>query len=246
MKKFSLILENYNLGRFTISRDQFNIYKREIDSILSNMYIDQMVSIPDFGSFVKPRKFEMSEGRYISILNKVNTNLALLSYFVRQFGLSNFDGVISLVRDRRDDLFSEDGQYLKNIVQIIKSTEEAGEKNEDLAIHYIKSVILSKLGTDITPQKVPTSSYKDLVLGIDIEFTIGGKVYTCQVKPLVKWENKEGSIYVVSSGNIKKYNTDYICFSDWRSKKSILFKNKEVEKKDYNIVSIPVKHLVKI
>lgn len=210
-----------------------------------DMYKGQMIVIPNFGSFVSPRKFESNEDRYISILNKINTNLSSLSYLVREFKLLNFKEVIDLIREKRNDLFLEGGEYLPKIVQIIKSTEKAGEKNEDLAISYIKRIILAKKDIDITPNKVPTSSYKDLVLGIDIEFRIGERIYTCQVKPFVDYRVKGDYVIVTSSGNIKKYNTDYICFSDWKSGKSVLFQNKEVKKEDYNIVSIPTKYLVK-
>jgi len=243
MNKFSLIRENYNLGSFSISRSQFNTYKGFIDTVLRGMYGDTIL-IPGFGEFIKPRSFESNEGRHISILNKVNTNLSVLSYLVREFKLSNFNEVIELIKTNSKELFLENSKYLPKIVEIIKATEKAGDKNEDLAISYIKEIIMLKKDINVTPNKVPTSSYKDLVLGIDVEFDINGKTYTCQVKPLVNHTYQDQLVLITTSGNVKHYNTDYICFSNWRSGSSILFQNKEAKKENYNLVSIPKKYLI--
>ena len=45
MKKFSLIKENINLGRFSITDNEFKIYMREVDSIKNSMYPDEIEEV---------------------------------------------------------------------------------------------------------------------------------------------------------------------------------------------------------
>lgn len=230
MDKFSLIQENYNLGKFTISREQLNYYKSEVDKILRGLYSNDLITEVNFGTFVKPQSFEPTPNRYISILNKVNTNLRYLSYLVDSFDLGSIRDVIKFVSDNKEDLFTKNGKYLSNLLEIIRGTESEGEKNEELASRYIKHVILEKKDIIVNPEISPISSKKDLVDGIDIEFQIGSsRKYTCQVKPFKSRRETSDKIIITSSGLIKKYNVDYICFADHRSNRAYLFKNRGFE-----------------
>ena len=53
-----------------------------------------------------------------------------------------------------------------------------------MVANYIKVLAKSVYNEDIEVKREVTSSYNDLILGIDITFTLKGKKYTCQVKPL--------------------------------------------------------------
>ena len=165
--------------------------------------------------------------RHISILNKVNTNLRYLSYLVDNFELNSIDKVINFINDKKDDLFSKNGKYLPHLVSLIRSTEQVGERNEELASRYIKSIILEKTNTVVNPIISPISSKKDLVDGIDIEFQIeSSRKYTCQVKPFKSRRDSGNFVVITSSGLIKEYKVDYLCFSDYRTNKVFLFKNR--------------------
>jgi hypothetical protein len=227
MDKFSVIQENHNLGKFSITREQLNYYKSEVNKILQDLYRGDLITEDGFGTFVKPQSFEPTPNRHISILNKVNTNLKYLSYLANSFNLNTIGEVISFINENRSELFTKDGKYISNLLKIIRGTEIEGERNENLASRYIKSLIKEKKNVEVNPIISPVSSRKDLIDGIDIEFQIGNsRSYTCQVKPLKGRKDNEGTITISSSGLIKEYNVDYICFADHRSNRVLLFKNR--------------------
>jgi hypothetical protein len=227
MDKFSLIQEDHNLGRFSITRQQLNYYKNEVNKVLHGVYSKDLVREDDFGTFVKPQSFEPTPDRHISILNKVNTNLRYLSYLVDTFDLSSIGDVVKFINDNKEDLFTKNGKHLSILIKIIRGTEQDGEKNEELASRYIKSIIFEKKSIDVNPIISPISSKKDLVDGIDIEFQIeSSRKYTCQVKPFKGRREISNNVIITSSGLIKEYKVDYICFADHRSNKACLFKNR--------------------
>ena len=245
MLKFSILNENHNLGRFIISRQQMGYYKSEINKILQDLYKDSLINEPGFGTFVKPQKFEPTPNRHISILNKVNTNIKFLSLLVEKFKLNSIGEVVSFVSDNKKDLFLEGGEYLPILIKTIRSTELEGEKNEELASRYLKSVIFEKTNKSIDPKISPISSRKDLIDGIDIEFKIdNSRPYTCQVKPYKGMSVIGDKIIVTTSGLVKHYSVDYICFSNSYSGKSCLFRNRGFEIVDYNKISFPSSSLV--
>jgi hypothetical protein len=124
-------------------------------------------------------------------------------------------------------LFTKDGKYLPQLIKSIRSTEYDGEQNEKLASEYIKSVIFKKTNISVDPDISPVSSRKDLIDGIDIEFQIGqSRKYTCQVKPFRSRRDDGNNVIITSSGLIKEYSVDYICFADYKSNRVCLFKNR--------------------
>jgi hypothetical protein len=170
---------------------------------------------------------EQNENRDFSIFHKINTNVTVMKYLTKTFNLNSFNELISLIDNRKLELFNE-GIYFSEIWKILKITEDYGDKNEYLSIEYIKNVIKEKLQQDITPLKSPSGSYDDMINGIDIRFEINKKEYTCQVKPLAKITEDENNYIVTSSGNIKQYKTDYLSFSNHKTGETALFRNKEV------------------
>ncbi len=227
MHRFSVIQENHNLGKFSITREQLNYYKSEVNKILQELYKNDLVIESNFGTFVRPQPFEPTPGRHISILNKVNTNLRYLSHLIDSFNLNSIGEVVKFINDNKIDLFTKDGKYLPQLIKSIRSTEYDGEQNENLASNYIKSVVLKKSNVSIDPIISPVSSRKDLIDGIDIEFQIGqSRKYTCQVKPFRNRRDDGINVIITSSGLIKEYSVDYICFADYKSNRTCLFKNR--------------------
>ena len=243
MKKFTLIQENYDLERFSISREEFIKYRKEIERILlKDLYPDKVKyaeGLPLLGAL----PCERTEGRDFSIFHKVNTNVTLMRYFVKTFNINSFQALMSLVNDKRNEFFIEGGKYFNEIRKILKITEDYGDRNEYIAIDYIKQVIKSKLNLDINPIKSPSGSYDDLINGVDAKFDINGKTYTCQVKPLVTIKESGVEYIIVSSGNIKNYKTDYLAFANHKTGECVLFKNKEVRINGTTII-IPQKQRV--
>ena len=230
MKKFSIIKESINLDRFIISDSEFNQYKSKINNILkSELYSDNLDQVEGL-TLVKALPYEVNQGRTFSVLNKVNTNILLLKKMVTMFGLNNFQDIISFVENNKIELFTQNGQYFESLVyKTIRHTEKIGEDNEDFVCNYLKFLAKQKYGQDITPVREVTSSYNDLILGIDITFQINKIDYTCQVKPLKEVRQKGDSIIITSSGRIKNYNTNYIAFANKSENKILLFRNKDVQ-----------------
>jgi len=229
MKKFSIIQESQNLGKFIISDTEFRNYISTINNILkSELYSDRVENVEGI-SLVKALPYEEKEGRHFSTLNKVNTNILLLKKMVTMFNLNSFNDIISFVTNNKVDLFTENGKYFKSLVYTtIRQTERVGEENEELVCRYLKHLAKKKFDQDIEPVREVTSSYKDLILGIDITFPINDKDYTCQVKPLISTDQNENTITITSSGRLKLYKTDYIAFVNRNQNSILLFKNRGV------------------
>jgi hypothetical protein len=246
MKRFSIINESVNLDRFIISDSEFNQYKSTIDNILkSELHNDKLVQVETL-TLIKALPYEANEGRHFSTLNKVNTNILLIKKMVNMFNLNNFQDILSFIKNNKVDLFTQNGQYFKSLVyKTIRQTEKIGEDNEDLVCQYLKFLAKQKYGQDIEPIREVTSSYNDLILGIDITFQINGIDYTCQVKPLKDVRQKDDFIIVTSSGRLKNYKTSYIAFVNKYENKILLFKNRDV-KIDMDRVTINKKNLVNI
>lgn len=240
MKKFTLLTESYNLERFSITREEFLKYKNEIVLILNDMYKDYLKRYSVM-TFICNLPFE--NGREISIINKISTNVMVLKHLVRTFNLKNFDDIITLVKTKKDELFKVGTNDFNEILKLLKITEKYGDANELIAIGKIKSVIKSKLNLDIDPIKSGNGSYEDLILGIDITFKIGNRTHTCQVKPLISMKTDGLNYTIVSSGNVKQYKTDYLCFANSQNQTAILFQNREVIMNG-NIITIKNKYFV--
>lgn len=240
MKKFTLLTESYNLERFSITREEFLKYKNEIVLILNDMYKDYLKRYSVM-TFICNLPFE--NGREISIINKISTNVMVLKHLVRTFNLKNFDDIITLVKTKKDELFKVGTNDFNEILKLLKITEKYGDANELIAIGKIKSVIKSKLNLDIDPIKSGNGSYEDLILGIDITFKIGNRTHTCQVKPLISMKTDGLNYTIVSSGNVKQYKTDYLCFVNSQNQSSILFQNREVIMNG-NIITIKNQYFV--
>ena len=229
MKLFTLIQENYDLVRFSITRDQFLKYRKKIEHILlKELYSDRIKyseGLPLLGAL----NCELKEGRDFSIFSKFNTNVTVMKYLVKTFNINNFNELMDLIEERKNEFLVEGSPYFKEIWKILKITEEYGDKNEYIAVDYIKNVIKNKLNIEINPIKSKPGSYDDMIKGIDIKFNINNKEYTCQVKPLVSLRESGDDWIVQSSGNIKNYKTDYLAFANHKNGECILFQNKDVK-----------------
>jgi len=242
MKKFTSIRESYDLGAFTISSKEFDRYKNSINFLLKRLYIDHMIKV-DYLNLIKALPYEKRFGREYSVLNKVNTNVVLLKKFVRMSNAKNIEELISFLYDNSEDFFKPDGKYFIEIYETIRNTERKGEENEEFVVDYIKDIIKRKYNLDIIPKREETSTYRDLILGIDVSFVLNGKEYTCQVKPADSYKIYDDHVVIESKGRLKQYNTNYIAFSNKQKGILLLFKNKDIDING-NTIKIDKKYLV--
>ena len=232
MLRFSEFIKESNTENFVLTNSEFYKYKKFINKLLKSTYPERAVNISENTEEVniyKAFKYEKDEipGREYSVLGKVNTNKLLISRIWEKFKINDYRHLENLVRKLKFDLFDEEGKFFKSnsgtfsVWDTIRYTEMIGEKNEDEVCKFIKEWY----GNESNPIREVTSSYKDMILGIDITFKIGGRDRTCQVKPLKSSDFRErGFITVESSGVIKKYNTDFIAFIN--SSRCLFFVNR--------------------
>ena len=229
MKKSSVIFESVQLGSFLMSDQEFKQYMNLVQTFLFKIYSDK-VSIGRL-QFVGRQSFD-HQGRYKSIINYANTNINLLTSIVRDFSIQSCKELFDFLKSDYIKIFSPDGSYFSNTLDILKKTEESGDQNEQLASVYMSFVIKQKTGQDIQVQRTVKDSIDDIIDGVDLYFTLDGKKYTCQVKPLqyarVRVNNfdQPSEYMVVSSGRIKEYKVDYFIFVNKRTQKFIVFKNR--------------------
>lgn len=243
MKKFTLIQENYDLVRFSISRREFIEYRKKVEYILLKELYPDRVKYVESLELLGPLDCESGEGRDFSIFGKFNTNVTVMKYLVRTFNLNSFQELMYLIEEKKGEFMVDGSPYFAEIWKILKITERYGDMNEYVSVDYIKNVISSKLNLDINPVKSKSGSFDDIINGIDIKFKIGDRDFTCQVKPLVSIRESGDEYIILSSGNIKDYKTNYLSFSNHETKESVLFQNKEVRINGTTLI-IPKKYRV--
>ncbi len=257
MKKFTQQVTEGNEFDLPITETEFKEYKEFINNLIYNFALSRMVKIKGEGgrsvSVYAAYDYEKAQvpGREYSILGKVNTNKLLIKKIWQEFEIKNFLHLKNFIRKFCYDLFGENGRFFKSksngfsVWDTIRFTELSGEENEK----YVAEFITKLFGPESNPIREVTSSYKDMILGIDITFQIDGVEKTCQVKPLKSANFKErGVVVIYSSGVIKKYNTDYIAFVNIKRSygdKVLLFKNQGgVYDQDNQMVTLPYQNLV--
>jgi hypothetical protein len=236
MNKFSQIVTESNSSNFVLSNDEMTSYKNFINELLNQNYPENIINISTESKPVlvyKAYNYEKSKmpGREYSVLGKVNTNKRLITKIWEKFNIQDFRHLKNLVRKLSKDLFDENGKFFKSnptgfsVWDTIRETEISGETNEDFVCGFIKELY----GESSNPIREVTSSYNDMILGIDITFKVDGIEKTCQVKPL-KFDNfkERGVVIIESSGVLKNYKTDFIAFVNPKRafrQKCLFFKN---------------------
>ncbi len=257
MNKFSTVVNESRNDNFVLTNTEFNSYKTFINQLLEKTYKERIVVLTDPNgksvTVYKSYNYEKGQipGREFSVLGKVNTNRLLITKIWKKFGITNYSHLVDTIEKSCGDLFDENGKFFKSnpgelsVWDTIRYTEIAGENNEDFVATFIQTLY----GPESKPIREVTSSYKDMVLGIDITFYIDGVEKTCQVKPL-KFDNfkERGVVIIKSSGVIKKYDTDFIAFVDPNRafrEKCLLFNNEGgVFDSDNQTITLPYRCLV--
>jgi hypothetical protein len=259
MEKFSQLNENQTYDDFPLTESEFQNYKEFINELLGQMFPKRIVNLADLGKkpliVYKAYNYEKAQaiGRVFSVLGKVNTNKELIKNIWFAFKIKDYNHLKNFISKFRDDLFQENGRFFKSgsesvsVWDTIRATEKIGEMNEQ----FVANCIIETWGSESNPIREVTSSYKDMVLGIDITFKIDGVEKTCKVKPLVSDNFKERGIVVVETkGVMKQYKTDFIAFVNpkrvYRSA-CLFFKNKDLTiSSKGKIVTLPYQNLVRI
>lgn len=234
---------NFNLGNFNISYNNFIKYQNIVRSVLLKLYKSKIINIEGI-NFISNLPFD-NPNRIKSIINYAPSNIYLCASLIKEFDLKNEKELISFIYDNKNELFLKNGKYFNKVIDKLTRTENVGVKNEKLAAKQLSFYIKNKLNKNIEVIRTETDCKDDLMYGIDLYFYIDNKKYTCQVKPLKSISNLGDSFVVKSSGKIKKYDVDYLIFVNSFSNKIVLFQNKGVSLNGYNLI-IDKKSLVKL
>lgn len=254
MNKFTDVFNESKRYDFVLTDDQFEKYKIFINELLEETYPEMAVNISDKkdGKLIVYKAYNYEKiqlpGREFSVLGKVNTNRLLITKIWNRFNIQDFNHLENLVRKLKFKLFDESGEFFKSnpgtfsVWDTIRYTESIGEENEKKVCELIKSIY----GPQSNPVREVTSSYKDMILGIDITFKIDGVDKTCQVKPLNFESYKDrGVVIVFSSGVVKDYQTDFIAFYNSKKGNCLFFKNEGVVVDPQNqTYTLPYQNLV--
>jgi hypothetical protein len=227
MKKFTLIQESVPTSKFLITDQQWWAYKRKIEEILKSLYNQISITDLDGGvlTFAERQNWE-NPNRVKSILNYANTNHLLLYYLVdSNLSITDFNSLIDFLENNKSELFVKGGKYFDVVISKLSKSEEAGIKNEEYACRYLKSYIDS-IGKSCSIERTDTDCNADLILGIDIYFSIeSDKKWTVQVKPLKGFVIKDDKYEILSSGMIKKYKINYYIFTNTTTNQAMIFKS---------------------
>jgi hypothetical protein len=229
MKKFSKILEGLKSKNLSWNE------KRSIRELIDNILLKQLgydtVYISGLGDFIKPQSWEDSK-KMKSILNYANTNMLLLDHLSQYFSLNSYQELYKFIEDNKEDLFLLNGKYFNMVIEKIKYTINSGILNEEYAKNFMEENWKDR---GCLVRRTETDYYDDLILGIDLYFTVdgGSREYTVQVKPLKSIKKSIANrlsptriFKVESAGVVKLYNVDYYIFVNRHQKEVIMFKAK--------------------
>lgn len=217
-----------------------NVYSSTIMSVLENVFSDYWR--PSSGDEMAGvyNLFSENEGR--SVINKLNTNFSVLCFFVKDMNrvlrnreepeisffttpanqMKEMKRLCNFIEEYGERIFAMDSAIFKNIMKTLDSKHQLGEKREDFA----KLLIQSKLKNAKVEKTGRLGSKKDAIQKIDLEITIDGVSYKCQVKGFTELIPSEGKVVVVGAGDVGYYpNIDWMVFVNTYKKKVVIFQN---------------------
>lgn len=138
------------------------------------------------------------------------------------------------ITQNKERLFKIDypNGFVKNLVELNKTTIDEGNKNEDYAIESLRNVLEEKYGQgNVKLKRFCAGSIVDMLKGVDMEATVNGKTTRYQIKPFTTVISKselDGTTYfeVRTKSEILKYkdeNVDAFLFVNTKQKQFILF-----------------------
>jgi len=188
---------------------------------------------------------ETKEGR--SMLNNLNTNFNAFCLIVKavnnqieslgqtdkMFDFSksenrNLEEVKRFLRALdyfRNDIFTKENKDFINIIKVLMALWKRGQKSESSATKKMEIYF----GKDASVKQVGGHGQKkDAFKGIDLIVKLNDKEYTAQVKPYSTMSIIKDKIELLDTGNVKKYDTDWLIFVNQKTNKILIFKNNPI------------------
>lgn len=221
-----------------------NIYKKKINEILRETFPTYWYEKGDYSQNSPFGIYDYEqEGR--SVLNKINTNYTIFCTLVEDMNLylrykkipilnfqnkSDQDQIRELYRFlnyldmMKFRIFNTESETFKNIFDLMNKLDQKGDRREEKSVKELKKFFK----TDKVYKIGGLGNKEDMIKGIDAKVEINGETKTIQIKPFNSFEESDGKIKVIGTGNVKRYNVDYLVFHN-NSKGIKVFDNSNTE-----------------
>jgi hypothetical protein len=235
-----------------------NLFKNSINQILKEVFHQYYYEKDKYspGESYGIYDLEMS-GR--SVINKLNTNYSAFSVLLRDvnkvlsasqqpiiiFQFQTTQGQINEVKrlnqfiyEYKNRIFNTTSSTFQSLMMVLNQTHSWGQKREDTTIEILKKQFSSN---NIKPVGKLGSS-EDMIGGVDCKITVDGVLKTAQIKPFTHCKTENGNTTVMGSGNVKRYNTNWLIFTK-NNKEILIFENKNSKINEGNFV-FPEQNLI--
>jgi Fe-Mn family superoxide dismutase len=233
--------DNYYYGKLYDTNEKVKwTYRDGMDEILYKVFPDKWIANP--GEIYLPGYYDL-EGPGRSLINNLNTNYSTFCILVNDINrvikqipnksLINFKNktpseqiketqrFLNAIDYYRNRIFDTNSGTFKNLLEILDIREKQGRLREN----NVSDALVKKFGDSVTIEMVGGPGIKkDAIQGIDIKITLNGSTHTAQIKGYSSMVIDNDKIIVYGSGNIGKYNTDWMIFE--KGRKVLIFDNK--------------------
>jgi hypothetical protein len=192
---------------------------------------------------------ESPEGR--SILNNLNTNFNSFCLLVKAVNrqiegigkpekkfdfsqeknrtLEEVKRFLNALNHFKGKIFTKDNEDFINIINVLLVLWRRGQKSENNAETKLKEYF----GNDVKISHIGGHGVKkDAFKGVDIVIRMDGKEYTAQIKPYTSTQIDNNIISLADTGNVKKYDVDWMIFSHPKTNRILIFKNEPISSQD--------------
>lgn len=234
------------------------IFKNSINNVLREVFSENYHVKGGYSEGEMSGVYDLEQpGR--SVINKLNTNYSCFCVLLRDVNkvltslkqptinfkdetvfnqINESKKFIGFIEQYKDRIFNSDSSTFQSIMMVLGQTHAWGQKREDTTIEILKK----EFGDNNVKAVGKLGSSEDMIGGIDCEITIDDKVITAQIKPFTHIITNDGNSMVMGSGNVKKYQTDWIIFAK-NNKEVLVFDNKNSKIIDGNFV-FPEENLI--
>jgi hypothetical protein len=269
-RKVTLILSESNAEKCSTSkveeiRQVFNrnpkvkdLFKYAINRILRDVFPNNYYNRGEYGEGEMSGIYDLEqEGR--SVINKLNTNYSCFCVLLRDVNkvlkskrqqpisfqniteieqINQVRRFVNVIDQYKTRIFNPESSTFQSLMMVLGQTHDWGQKREDTTVEILKK----QFGEDNVNAVGKLGSSEDMIGGIDCEIIVDGVTKTAQIKPFSSISEEHHFIVVLGSGNVKKYNTDWLIFSK-NNKEILIFDNNDTTIVGGNFV-FPEKSLI--
>lgn len=218
-----------------------NLFKNSINNILKDVFPENYYDKGKYGEGEMSGIYDLEqEGR--SVINKLNTNYSCFCVLLRDvnkvllsqkqdpisfentdmFGqINKVKQFVNIIDEYKTRIFNPESSTFQSLMMVLGQTHAWGQKREDTTVEILKK----QFGKDNVNAVGKLGSSEDMIGGIDCEIIVDGERKTAQIKPFTNTKTEDGNTIVMGSGNVKRYNTDWLIFAK-NNKEILIFNNK--------------------